>query len=220
MKPGAMQQLPSGREVLVVEDEGRIRQMLSQALMQMGFEPTLAPTAETAMKVMAQRVFDILILDLNLPGMNGMEFLESLRSRKCDTQVIILTGFGDLEAARKAIHFDVVEFLTKPCTLGSLEMALDRAHKRRKGQIVGEFGNDPEHLMEFEGQSPDPEEPSDSSVRLNSLGMPSLEEVEMQHILRVLKTHNGNRAAMAAELGISIRKLYYRISQYQKKGII
>src|ERR1700722_13200927 len=108
MKSGVMPQLPSGRDVLVVEDEDRIRQMLGQALKQMGFEATFAPSAEAAAKAIAQRVFDIMILDLNLPGMNGMEFLESIRSRRCDTQVIILTGFGDLEAARRAIHFDVV----------------------------------------------------------------------------------------------------------------
>jgi DNA-binding NtrC family response regulator len=212
MKSGVMPQLPSGRDVLVVEDEDRIRQMLGQALKQMGFEATFAPSAEAAAKAIAQRVFDIMILDLNLPGMNGMEFLESIRSRRCDTQVIILTGFGDLEAARRAIHFDVVEFLTKPCTLGSLEMALDRASKRRKGQIMGELSSAPEHLTEFESD--------DAKINRDPASVPSLEEVEMQHILRVLQNHNGNRAAMAAELGISIRKLYYRISQYQKKGII
>src|SRR6476661_4903444 len=131
------QSLPTGREVLVVEDELRIRTMLSQALKEMGFNATLTASAEAATRALAQHSFDILILDLNLPGVNGMEFLQSVRKAHHDIQVIILTGFGDLESARLAIHLDVVEFLSKPCALGSLEMALGRATKRRKGQIVG-----------------------------------------------------------------------------------
>src|SRR5690349_15039835 len=119
--PSSPSSLPSGREVLVVEDELRVRNMLLQALKEMGFAATPAPSAEAAARLLAQREFDILILDLNLPGMNGIEFLESVRRQHNAIQVIILTGFGDLEAARKAIHFDVVDFLTKPCALGALE---------------------------------------------------------------------------------------------------
>src|SRR4051794_1625443 len=99
--------LPTGRDVLVVEDELRIRNMLSQALAQMNFHPTLVASAEAATRALAQRAYDILILDLNLPGMGGMEFLQSVRKQHRDIQVIILTGFGDLESAQKAIHLDV-----------------------------------------------------------------------------------------------------------------
>ena len=95
--------LPTGREVLVVDDELRIRNMLSQALKQMGFRATLAASAEATSRELVQRSFDILILDLNLPGMDGMEFLTSIRKRHPDIQVIILTGFGDLEAARRDV---------------------------------------------------------------------------------------------------------------------
>src|SRR3954471_8123723 len=88
--------LPTGREVLVVDDELRIRNMLSKALKEMGFCAPLAASAEAASRELAHRTFDILILDLNLPGMDGMEFLASIRKRHPDIQVIILTGFGDL----------------------------------------------------------------------------------------------------------------------------
>src|SRR5438067_2159303 len=79
---------------------------------------------------------DIILLDLNLPPMSGLEFLERLRQTHPLTEVIILTGFGDLEAAKKAIHFDVVEFLTKPAHLGELEQALDRARKRLEESLL------------------------------------------------------------------------------------
>jgi DNA-binding NtrC family response regulator len=216
--------LPSGREVLVVEDELRIRNMLSQAMKQMGYNATLVSTAEAARRAMDQRAldhgaFDILILDLNLPGMGGLEFLESLRGKQCDLQVIILTGFGDLDAARKAIHFDVVEFLTKPCTLGSLEIALERARRRRRGQIVGQPGAMPEVALQFDSPEPEPSVPPESAGTADGSAL-SMEELEQRHILGVLRKHNGNRAATAAELGISLRKMYYRLSEYQRKGLL
>ncbi|MDB5322053.1 MAG: response regulator with CheY-like receiver, AAA-type ATPase, and DNA-binding domain [Phycisphaerales bacterium] len=206
--------LPTGREVLVVDDEMRIRNMLSQALKEMGFRATLAPSAEAAARELAQRTFDILILDLNLLGMDGMEFLASVRKQHRDIQVIVLTGFGDLEAAKRAIHLDVVEFLTKPCALGSLEVALDRASKRRKGQII----NDSPAPSTFSGE---PEGPHSAPVTTETDSAKlSLEELEQRHILSVLERQKGNRAATATELGISLRKLYYRLGEYQKKGLI
>jgi DNA-binding NtrC family response regulator len=216
MEAGSISSLPTGREVLVVEDEPRLRNMLNQALKEMGFHATLAPTAEAAAKLLAQRSFDIMMLDLNLPGMDGIEFLEGVRQRHKDIQVIILTGFGDLEAAKKAIHLDVVEFLTKPCALGTLEAALDRARKRQKSQIVGDAPAAVETVLQFEPApvAATPVSKSDDGAAK------SLEELEQEHILDVLQKQKGNRAATAAELGISLRKLYYRLGEYQRKGLI
>jgi DNA-binding NtrC family response regulator len=216
MEPRPLSSLPSGREVLIVEDEMRLRNMLNQALKEMGFNATLAPSAESAAKLLAQRSFDIMMLDLNLPGMDGIEFLEGVRERHKDIQVIILTGFGDLEAAKKAIHLDVVEFLTKPCALGKLEHALDRARKRQKSQIVGDSPVVSQAVLQFEPEPAAQIPPA--AIRGESVQ--SLEELEQQHILGVLQKQNGNRAATAAELGISLRKLYYRLGEYQRKGLI
>ena len=213
--------LPSGREVLVVEDEVRIRDMLSRALKEMGYRATLASSAEAAARLMGQKEFDILMLDLNLPGMGGMEFFDIVRKRHRDIQVIILTGFGDLEAAKRAIHLDVVEFLTKPCALGNLEIALERARKRRRGQLVSESVAAAEPLLQFD--SPHGERARQPAIAVAPAGGDetlSLEELEQKHILAALQKHNGKRAAAAAELGISIRKLFYRLGEYQKKGII
>ena len=204
-----------GRQVLLVEDEPRLREMLTRAIHEMGFVPTAAPQAEAALRLLEQRGergFDILIVDLNLPGMGGMELLEQARSRWPATQAIVLTGFGDLDAAKLAIRLDVVDFLSKPCPLGELEVALDRARNRR----LRAAGVDPASAVSpRESAGPavdeDPAEPSPA---------PSLEELEQRHILAVLEKNHGNRTATASELGISLRKLYYRLGQYQKQGLI
>lgn len=202
-------ELPTGYEVLVVEDELRIRNMLNSALAGMGFKATLAGSAEEGMRLMKTRDFDILMLDLNLPGMDGLEFLRTIRVANQQLQVIVLTGFGDLEAAKRAIHMDVVEFLTKPCTLGSLEVALDRARKRRKTLLMSEMPMEAD-AAEIEAKPAAPVEP---------VAGEEIEELERRHILATLEKNDGNRALTAAELGISLRKLYYRLKQYERKGL-
>jgi DNA-binding NtrC family response regulator len=194
------------REVLIVEDESRLREMLHRAVREMGFNPTVSHTAESALREAEHRDFDIAIVDLNLPGMGGLEMLEKLRQLQSDVQAIVLTGFGDLDAARAAIRLDVVDFLTKPCALGTLEESLDRARRRRY-------------------KSADPEPPIAEPAQFSTLPEQSrerisLEELEQRHILAVLEKNEGNRTLTAAELGISVRKLYYRIGQYQKQGLL
>ena len=199
-----------GRQVLLVEDETRLREMLTRAIHEMGFAPTAVPQAEAALRLMENRPFDIVVVDLNLPGMGGLEFLEQLHARWPATQSIVLTGFGDLDAARQAIRLDVVDFLTKPCPLGELEVALDRARNRR--------------LQAAGADAPRVTEPLRSTAAADDPGeggaTPSLEEMEQRHILAELEKNQGNRTATAAELGISLRKLYYRLGQYQTQGLL
>jgi DNA-binding NtrC family response regulator len=192
------------RNVLIVEDESRLREMLTQAIAGMGFTPSSARSGELAVKLMEQKPADIVLLDLNLPGMNGIELLELIHRRWTGVQVIVLTGFGDLDAAKRAIHLDVSDFLTKPCALGDLELALDRARHRRLSVM------DPSLMVpDMPEESPQPagEKPQ------------TLEEIERKHILAALERHGGNRTATAQELGISLRTLYYRLETYQRQGL-
>ena len=218
----------AGRQVLLVEDESRLRDMLTRAIHEMGFVPTAVSQAESGLRLMEQRGdagFDIIVLDLNLPGMGGLELLEQVRSRWPLTQAIVLTGFGDLDAARLAIRLDVVDFLSKPCPLGELEVSLDRARNRRlKATGVAPPISGDLAVNSADDETDDPrtgaaERDSDSRAPTSATA-PSLEEVEQRHILAVLEKNHGNRTATAAELGISLRKLYYRLGQYQKQGLI
>jgi DNA-binding NtrC family response regulator len=198
------QSVSFGRRVLVVDDEPRMREMLSRAITEMGFEASAAGSAESATRLLEQSPPDILLLDLNLPGASGMEMFEIIRRRWPHTQVIVLTGYGDLETAKKAIHLDVVDFLTKPCALGLLEQALERARQRRAAFAT------PRVAVEPVEEEP---EPLPAAAAVDS---ELLENVERNHILAALQRHGGNRAATAAELGISLRTLYYRLEKYQR----
>lgn len=210
-----------GRQVLLVEDETRLREMLTRAIHEMGFCPTAVALAEPALRLLESRPFDILVVDLNLPGMSGLEFLERVRDRWPATRAVVLTGFGDLDAARQAIRLDVVDFLTKPCPLGELEVALDRARNRRlqAGATVPARAAEPQPPEASTGRpGAEPGDTDDAAAQAPTT--PSLEAIEQRHILAVLEKNHGNRTATAAELGISLRKLYYRLGQYQKQGLI
>lgn len=176
-----------------------MRELLMRAVSGWEFTTAAVASAEDAMRAIRKEPADIFIVDINLPGMSGIELLEKLREEEVAAQAIILTGFGDLDAARAAIHLDVVEFLTKPCHLGDLERALDRARRR---VVEAESVRLPDVTME---QGP-------------GAGPSTLEEVERQHILAALRRNAGNRTAAATELGISLRTLYYRLTEYQKQG--
>ena len=184
-------------QVLVVEDEPRMRELLERAMRGWGFEVTTARSGEEAMRQTPEAVPDVVVLDLNLPGVDGLEFFSRFRERHPMVQGIVLTGFASLESARRAVHLDVVEFLTKPCHLGELEQALDRAIKRLPAPI---------------GVTASP-----SAPRPGTQGM-TLDQLEREHILAALDRNNGNRTATALELGISRRTLYYKLEEYQKQG--
>jgi DNA-binding NtrC family response regulator len=176
-------------DVLVVEDETKMRELLCRAIRGFGFRTEGVRSAEEALRLMEQSPRDAVVLDLNLPAMSGMELLEIIKKRWLDTQAIILTGFGDLDSAKCAIHLDVVEFLTKPTHLGELERALDRARRRIESARSG--------MPEIANEKPE-----------------KLADLERQHILDVLERNGGNRAATADALGISLRTLYYRLEEY------
>ena len=143
--------------------------------------------------------FDILILDLNLPGVSGIELFEKLRAANPEQQVIVLTGFGNLESARATIRLDVVDFLEKPCPLGELEKSLHRATQR----LV----------------RPMPQlAPAESKPEADDEPVQTLEDVEREHIISALRRNDGNRTATAVELGISRRTLQYKLSEYQRQG--
>jgi DNA-binding NtrC family response regulator len=192
--------LPKALSLLVVEDETRLRDLLRDVARDMGFETAGVRSAEEALRLLNTEPKHLLIVDLNLPGIGGIDFIEQAKARWPETQMIILTGFGTLETARRAIHLDVVEFLTKPSPLSEVERALDRA-RRRIDEIRARQLPTP--------TNPEPPPTSDQ---------PTLADQERQIILTALQRNNGNRTQTALALGISRRTLHSRLQQYQQAG--
>jgi len=216
------------KRVLIVEDEPRIGEILGRAMPELGYDSTVVATGEEALSTLKQRPHAIVVLDLNLPGMSGLETLREIRQQWPDTQAIILTGFGDLDAAKEAIHLDVVEFLTKPAHLGELEVALSRAEQRLHAKDVDRLGQEYEAQQALErarraagADDGDEDDPVPPPANDEEDGGPTLlKDLERKAILEALARHDGNREHTAEELGISVRTLYYRLKEYQDQGYL
>lgn len=189
----------SSRSVLVVEDESAQRAMYEKAVSRLGYDVRSVQDGAAARRALREAEIAIVLLDLNLGGESGMALFESIRETHPAVSVVIATGFGSYEIARRAIHMDVVEFLSKPVSLNDLEAALARAWDRYV------LVNLPAE------QLADPAANSNSDfVGFRSL---RIEDVERGLVVEALRRSEDNRAVAAKLLGISERKLYYLLSR-------
>jgi signal transduction histidine kinase len=105
---------------LVVDDEAAIRRGFGRCLEQHGYLVATAPDAESALADLASRSFDVIVSDITMPGMSGIDLLGRMRAMKLDAPVILVTGNPDLETAVKALEHQVLRYLAKPVSLADL----------------------------------------------------------------------------------------------------
>ncbi len=104
------------KPVLVVDDEKNIRLTFSETMTQMGFDTRTASNGEEALTKMQGTEFDLVLLDLRMPGMDGIEVLRRIRERYPKVRVIMITAHGTVESAVEAMKLGAVDFIQKPCT--------------------------------------------------------------------------------------------------------
>jgi len=102
--------------VLIVDDEKNIRMTLSQALEALDLEVETAMNGEEALTKLGEKSFGLMLLDLRMPGMDGMEVLREVREARPDIKVIIITAYGTIESATEAMKLGAVDFIQKPFT--------------------------------------------------------------------------------------------------------
>lgn len=99
--------------ILIVDDEASIRLTLSALLKRAGYEITSAENGEEAIAVLERQMFDLLLVDLKMPGIDGMHVVAAARQRQPDIAIIVLTGHGSLETAIEGLHQGVFDYLLK-----------------------------------------------------------------------------------------------------------
>lgn len=102
------------RTVLIVDDEKNIRTTLARALESMGFEAETAATAEEALEKLSASPFDLMLLDLWLPEVDGLELLRRAREMRPDIRVVVVTAHGTADAAVRAMKLGALDFVQKP----------------------------------------------------------------------------------------------------------
>lgn len=100
--------------ILVVDDEEVVRLALARVFSGNHCSVQAAPSGADALRAMERRPFDIVVLDLRMPGMDGIAVLKSIKERWPEVQVIVLTGYPSLETAKEAIRYGAYDYLAKP----------------------------------------------------------------------------------------------------------
>jgi signal transduction histidine kinase len=118
------------RPVLVIDDEEVIRDLICSFLRNENIPSICAPDGETGIKLFSLRHPDIVITDIRMPKMDGIEVLKRLKEAKPETEVIVITGHGEIELAIKALQMNASDFLQKPFGLDALKVALKRAQDK------------------------------------------------------------------------------------------
>src|SRR5512136_952321 len=102
------------KPILIVDDEKNIRLTLSQTLETLGAEIDTAANGEEALTKLKGREFGLILLDIRMPGMDGMEVLRRVREMRPDIRIIMITAYGTVESAVEAMKLGAVDFLQKP----------------------------------------------------------------------------------------------------------
>ncbi|MFQ5928390.1 MAG: sigma-54-dependent transcriptional regulator [Acidobacteriota bacterium] len=120
--------------VLVVDDERLSRETTTQQLRDAGYDAKAVENAFQALQHLEEDRWDVVVTDLRMPTMNGLEFLKEIKGRSPEVEVILMTAYGTVETAVAAMHEGAADFLTKPFSFHELEVRLRKLTKLREIQ--------------------------------------------------------------------------------------
>ena len=122
----------SQANILVIDDEETIRDSCQQALSRSGNRVEVAEEGIKGLEMLGKESFDLVILDLKMPGLSGMEVLKRIKEDESEIVVVVITGYATVESAVEAMKVGAYDFIPKPFTPESLRMIVDRALEKRK----------------------------------------------------------------------------------------
>lgn len=122
---------PNRLRVLFVDDESAIREVMKIELPRMGHDVVICEDGQAALKALDEHTFDAAIVDLRMPGLSGWDVIDHIKKVSPETEVVISTGHGDMEAAIQAVRRGAYDFLPKPCKLYEIAAVLKRIGEKR-----------------------------------------------------------------------------------------
>lgn len=123
--------MASPARILIVDDNPEICKLLSMSLAPLGYEVTSANDGFQALEQIETEQFNVAILDLMLPGPNGIEILRHIREQQVETEVIVLTAYASLETAIKALRMGAYDYITKPFHTNTFRATVRRAIEKQ-----------------------------------------------------------------------------------------
>jgi DNA-binding NtrC family response regulator len=119
-------------KILFADDEPALQELMSLELPRMGHEVTVCPDGATACAALEKNTYDCIIVDLDMPGLNGIQVIARSKELSPETDAVVLTGKSSFETAVQALRHGAVDYLTKPCKLVDLKALLHRVARQRE----------------------------------------------------------------------------------------
>lgn len=120
-----------GSKILLVDDEVVFTNNMSKLLANRGYRVTAVNSGDAAIRAMEEEDFDVVVLDLKMPGMDGITTLKEIKKLGLFTETLILTGHGSIDTALEAIKLGAYDYLTKPCEIGDLVVKIEGAWEKK-----------------------------------------------------------------------------------------
>ena len=118
------------KTILLVDDEPDIRDVLSLSLSDMGYHVYEAENGDEALRIFKDVQPAMVMTDIKMPGMDGIELLKKIKHENPETEVIMITGHGDMDLAIRSLKCEATDFITKPINVDALELALQRVREK------------------------------------------------------------------------------------------
>jgi DNA-binding NtrC family response regulator len=119
--------------ILLVDDEERFLVTTRKVLDKKGYEVLTAASGAEALSTLGEKIVDVVILDVKMPGMDGIATLKEIKRRHPLVEVIMLTGHGTLESAVEGLKCGATDYLTKPSDIGELLVKVEEAFEKKQG---------------------------------------------------------------------------------------
>ncbi|HUV51272.1 MAG TPA: response regulator [Anaerolineae bacterium] len=130
-------------KILLIDDEEGIRKLLSMSLKSDGYEVIAAESGQQGINFFKKEFFPIVLTDIKMPGMDGIQVLKEIKKINPSTEVIVITGHGDMESAVQSLHLGASDFINKPVSDQVLSVALERAEDRLKTKkMLNRYANE------------------------------------------------------------------------------
>jgi DNA-binding response OmpR family regulator len=118
--------MAKAKKILIVDDEDTLRELVRNELEHNGFEVVEAPGGAEALSFLVGNEVDLVILDIKMPGLGGLDVLQRIREDDLARKVIMLTGVGELKIARESLQLGASDFMSKPFDMSNLLSCINR----------------------------------------------------------------------------------------------
>jgi DNA-binding NtrC family response regulator len=137
-----------GSKILLVDDEVVFTTNMSKLLTNRGYKVTAANSGDAAIQALEKENFDVVVLDLKMPGMDGLTTLKEIKKLGLFTETLILTGHGSIDTALEAIKLGAYDYLTKPCEIEDLLGKIEGAWHKKDGAKKKEMKEKTQKVVE------------------------------------------------------------------------